>query len=355
MQLPSPKTLLKISSLTAVAAIVLKLLAWHVTGSVGLLSDGMESFVNLAGAVFSLMMVTIAERPADDEHPHGHHKAEYFSAGFEGVLIFGAALAILWTSIQRLLHPQPLESLDWGMALSMLSTLLNGFVAWLLLKGGKQYNSIALEGGGKHLRTDVYTSIGVVAGIGLAGWTGWHWLDPTVAILVAINILREGWELVYNSSQGLMDTAAEPEVSAKIDEILKSFETQDRAGKPEVRFDHVFTRAAGVRCFVTMHMHVPACWTLRKAADLRNQVELILLTAMPQLHASIELMPRDIEPHQVLMEDAKAQSQSCEAADCAACDQNTCASNAPQTCAADVPQGKCSSQSTMQCSSQCSS
>ena len=323
MKLPSPKTLLKLSSLAAVATIVLKLLAWYVTGSVGLLSDGMESFVNLAGALFSLMMVTIAERPADDEHPHGHHKAEYFSAGFEGVLIFGAALAILWTSIQRLLHPQPLESLDWGMGLSMLSTLLNGFVAWLLLKGGKQYNSIALEGGGKHLRTDVYTSLGVVAGIGLAGWTGWHWLDPTVAILVALNILREGWDLVYNSSQGLMDSAAPPEITAKINEILNDFETEDSTGKPEVRFDHVFTRAAGVRCFVTMHMHVPACWTLRKAADLRNQVELILLTAMPQLHASIELMPRDIEPHQVLMADAKAQSQSCDASSCGTCETAT--------------------------------
>lgn len=313
MKMPQPKTLLWLSVLTAAVTIVLKLLAWYVTGSVGLLSDGMESFVNLAGAIFALMMVTIAARPADDEHPHGHHKAEYFSSGFEGVLIFGAALAILWTSAQRLLHPQPLASLDWGVGLSMLSTVLNGVVAWLLLKAAKQHNSVALEADGKHLRTDVYTSLGVIGGIGLVGITGWHWLDPAIAIAVALNILREGYGLIYNASQGLMDSAAPPEINAKINEILQSFETEDSTGKPEVRFDHVFTRAAGVRCFVTMHLHVPACWTLRQAASLRNQVELTLLAAMPHLHASIELMPRYMEPHQVLMRDDKAQSQSCAA------------------------------------------
>ena len=192
MKMPRPKTLLLISACTAVLTIILKMGAWYVTGSVGLLSDGLESFVNLAGAVFALLMVTIAERPADADHPHGHHKAEYFSSGFEGVLIFAAALGILWTAIDRLFHPQPLEQVGWGLVLSVLSTILNGLVAWILFRAAKLYNSIALEADGKHLRTDVYTSIGVMSGIGLVMLTGWQWLDPVVAILTALHILREG-------------------------------------------------------------------------------------------------------------------------------------------------------------------
>ena len=301
MKMPRPKTLLLISACTAVLTIILKMGAWYVTWSVGLLSDGLESFVNLAGAVFALLMVTIAERPADADHPHGHHKAEYFSSGFEGVLIFAAALGILWTAIDRLFHPQPLEQVGWGLVLSVLSTILNGLVAWILLRAAKLHHSIALEADGKHLRTDVYTSIGVMSGIGLVMLTGWQWLDPVVAVLVALHILREGWELIHRSSQGLMDRAVSNEVSQLIHDTLRGFETRDVQNHPEVCFDHVVTRAAGQRNFASMHLHLPAGWTLGHAAELRNDVEKALIAAVPTLHATIELMPRNLEPVQVLL------------------------------------------------------
>ncbi|MDO5653576.1 MAG: cation diffusion facilitator family transporter, partial [Brachymonas sp.] len=265
------------------------------------LSDGVESFVNLAGAVFALIMVTVAERPADVEHPHGHHKAEYFASAFEGFLIFAAALAIIWTAVQRLMHPQPLEQLGWGMALSMLSTAINGVMAWVLLKGAKAHKSIALEADGKHLRTDVYTSFGVIAGIGLVTVTGWQWLDPAVAILVALNILYEGWGLVHASSHGLLDHSASAETNQTIQRILQNFQKPDAPNQPPVHFDHVVTRAAGQRNFVSMHLHLPAQWTLGEAAELRNQVEKALLAELPTLHATIELMPRNVEPVEVLL------------------------------------------------------
>ena len=300
----SPRTLLWASVAVAVATIALKTLAWYVTGSVGLLSDAMESFVNLASAVFALAMVTIAQRPADDGHPYGHHKAEYFSSGFEGMLIFGAALGILWTSVDRLMHPQPLEQLGWGMAFSLASTVLNGVGAWVLLKAAKVHNSIALEADGRHLRTDVWTSIGVVAGVALVQVTGWLWLDPVVAIAVALNILKEGWHLIRNSSHGLMDSAVDPETADSIQQTLDRFVQQekDAQGRELVRFDHVVTRAAAQRSFVSMHMHMPASWTLGRSAKLRNDVERALVESQPQLHATIEMLPSDVEPVQTLGE-----------------------------------------------------
>ena len=293
--MPRPKSLLLISIGVALLTIALKMGAWYITGSVGILSDGLESFVNLAGAIFALVMVTIAERPADSDHPHGHHKAEYFSSGFEGVLIFAAALGILWTAAVRLLHPQPLEQINWGIALSVISTLLNGIVAWVLLKAAKFHQSIALEADGKHLLTDVYTSLGVIGGIALVMVTGWQWLDPLVAILVALNILREGWGLIHRSSQGLMDSTASPEVNQLIHDTLQRFETLDAQNRREIFFDHVVTRAAGQRNFVSMHLHLPATWPLHTAAELRNQVEQALIAAVPSLHATIELMPCNME------------------------------------------------------------
>lgn len=296
MTMPRPKTLLFISACVAVLTILLKMGAWYVTSSVGFLSDGLESFVNLAGAVFALVMVIIAERPADSDHPHGHHKAEYFSSGFEGLLIIIAALSILWMAVNRMLHPQPLEQLGWGIGLSLISTLINGGMAWVLLKAAQEHRSIALEADGKHLRTDVYTSIGVIAGLGLATVTGWQWLDPLIALLIALNILREGWGLLHRSSQGLMDSTASSEVNQLIHDTLKRFESHDAHGRPEVFFDHIMTRAAGQRNFVAMHLHLPAHWSLRAAAELRNQVEQALIAAVPTLQATIELMPCDLEP-----------------------------------------------------------
>ena len=163
----TPQRLLKASVAVAVVTIVLKTAAWYLTGSVGLLSDAMESFVNLASALFGLAMVTIAQRPADEDHPYGHHKAEYFSSGFEGALIVVAAVAIIWAAAHRIFNPQPLEQLGWGLALSIVSSGLNGLLAWAMFRSAKLHRSIALQADAKHLMTDVWTSAGVVVGIGL--------------------------------------------------------------------------------------------------------------------------------------------------------------------------------------------
>ena len=206
---------LKLSIAVAVATITLKTSAWWVTGSVSLLSDAMESVVNLAGAMFALAMVTIAARPPDDDHPLGHHKAEYFSSGFEGVLIFVAALAIVWAAVQRLWAPQPIESLGLGLTLSMVSSAMNGALAWSMLKKAREHRSMALEGDARHLFADVWTSLGVVLGLLATAATGWLWLDPAIAILVAANVAREGFSLVRRSADGLMDGAVEPDVQAQ--------------------------------------------------------------------------------------------------------------------------------------------
>ena len=294
----TPKRLLWASVLVAIVTITLKTLAWWLTDSVGLLSDAMESLVNLAGASFALLMVTLAATPPDDEHPYGHHKAEYFSSGFEGVLILVAALAIIWAAVQRLLAPQPLEQLGWGTALSLAATALNGSLAWAMLRKAHEHRSIALEGDARHLMTDVWTSIGVVAGVLVAGATGWLWLDPLLAIAVALNIAREGVSLIRRSADGLMDRALEPEVLAQIDQVLAGFAHRT------IRFDHVVTRRAGQRRFVDLHMHMPAQWSLGRAAALRNSVELALMSAVPGLRATIQLLPSDVEAHAGDAEDA---------------------------------------------------
>jgi len=287
----APRTLLWASVGVALVTIVLKTLAWHLTGSVGLLSDALESFVNLAGAIFALAMVTVAARPADDDHPYGHHKAEYFSSGFEGILIMGASVAILWAAAHRLVEPQPLEQVGWGLALSVISSALNGLMAWCMFRSARAYRSVALEGDARHLVTDVWTSAGVVVGIGAAGLTGWLWLDPVVAIAVALNILKEGGHLVWRASQGLMDSAIEPEAQAAIDAALHGF----AQAEPQVRFDHLITRQAGQRRFAALHMHVPAEWSLGRAAQRRAAVESALMQAVPGLRVTIELLPLGVE------------------------------------------------------------
>ncbi|MDP5022469.1 MAG: cation diffusion facilitator family transporter [Burkholderiaceae bacterium] len=292
----APRNLLKVSVVVAIVTIVLKTLAWWLTDSVALLSDAMESFVNLASALFALHMVTVAARPADDGHPYGHHKAEYFSAGFEGSLIVGAALGIIVSAVNRLLHPQALGQLDVGLTLSVVSAILNGALAVVMLRSARQYRSAALEGDARHLMTDVWTSGGVVVGLVAATLTGWLWLDAVVAIAVAINILREGWHLIWSSSQSLMDEAVEPEVKASIQKVLTLF-SHSREGSEIIRFDHVTSRRAGPRCFVDMHMHMPAHWTLGRAAALRGDVELALVDAVPGLIATIQLLPNDVETH----------------------------------------------------------
>ncbi len=282
---------LKVSVAVAVATIVLKTGAWWVSGSVSLLSDALESLVNLAGAMFALLMVTVAARPPDEDHPYGHHKAEYFSSGFEGVLIFAAALAIVWAAIERLLHPAPLEAVGLGLVLSVVSSGMNGVLAWSMLKKAKAVRSMALEADARHLFTDVWTSVGVVVGLLGVMATGWLWLDPVVAIAVAANILREGAALVWRSAGGLMDEALEPDAMAEVEKVLEEFRHQT------IRFDHVVTRRAGQRRFVDMHMHMPAGWTLGRAAAVRTSVEQALMSAVPGLRASIQLLPMDVEAH----------------------------------------------------------
>jgi cation diffusion facilitator family transporter len=293
-KLLSPSTLLRVSVVVAIVTIAMKTLAWYITGSVGLLSDAMESFVNLASALFALQMVTVAQRPADEEHPYGHHKAEYFSSGFEGILIAGAAVGIVWASVHRLLHPQPLEQLGWGLAMSVGSSALNGLLAWAMFRSARAYRSIALEGDARHLVTDVWTSAGVVVGLAAVAMTGWQWLDPLIGIGVALNILREGGRLVWQSSQGLMDEALEPEVLADIERVLHGF-SHGTGQARLMRFDHLTTRRAGQRRFADMHLHLPASWPLGRAAAVRGDVEGALMRAVPGLRVTIQLLPSNVE------------------------------------------------------------
>ncbi len=282
---------LKLSVAVALATIALKTGAWWLTDSVGLLSDALESLVNLAGAMFALAMVTIAARPPDDDHPYGHHKAEYFSSGFEGVLILVAALAIMAAAVHRVFNPQPLEQLGIGLALSVVSSAMNGALAVAMLRKAREHRSMALEGDARHLITDVWTSAGVVVGLLAVQATGWLWLDPLIAIALAANIAREGVLLVWRSADGLMDRALEADVRVQIDRTLSEFALHT------IRFDHVVTRRAGARRFVDLHMHMPAAWTLGRAAAVRTSVEQALMAAVPGLRATIQLLPMDVEAH----------------------------------------------------------
>jgi cation diffusion facilitator family transporter len=293
------KTLLRLSVAIAIAAIVMKTIAWWITGSVGLLSDAMESLVNVASALFALAMVTIAARPADEDHPFGHTKAEYFSSAFEGLMIAAAAIAIVWAAVLRFQNLQPLEGVGIGLTLTVASSVLNGLLAWKMMAASRQHRSVALEADARHLYADVWTSAGVVVGVVLVQATGWLWLDPVIAIGVAANIIREGARVVWGSVDGLMDKAVEPEVQARIERTLARF------AESSVRFDDMVTRRAGSRRFLDMHMHVPASWTLGRAASLRGEVEQALMDEVAGLRASIQLLPSNMEAHFNTVEHAK--------------------------------------------------
>jgi cation diffusion facilitator family transporter len=283
-------TFLRLSVLAALATIGLKTAAWWVTGSVGLLSDAMESFVNLAAAVFALAMVTIAQAPADEDHPYGHSKAEYFSSGFEALLILGAALAIIWAAIHRWVSPQPLEGVMLGVVLSVVSSMINGGLAWAMLRAAREHDSIVLEADARHLMTDVWTSVGVAGGVLLVPATGLLWLDPLLAIVVAANILHEAYGLLRRSVDGLMDRALTADERDRIDAALA------RLASDEVRFDHLRTRRAAGAKFLQLHMHVPGGWTLARAAAKRDEAERGLIDAVSGLRVTIELLPVGQEP-----------------------------------------------------------
>ncbi len=250
----------------AIATILLKGIAWWLTGSVGLLSDALESFVNLAGALMALMMLSLAGAPADDRHAYGHGKAEYFSSAFEGILIQLAAISIAYAAVERLLHPQAIEDVGVGLLVSVIASLINLFAARELLKAGHEFNSITLEADAKHLMTDVWTSVGVIIGVGLVWVTGWLWLDPLLALLVAANIVWTGWQLLHRSAAGLMDEAIPQEQIDAIEAVLEKYRKQG------LDFHALRTRQAGQLAFISLHVLVPGEWTVQRGHD---EVELI--------------------------------------------------------------------------------
>jgi cation diffusion facilitator family transporter len=235
-------------------------------------------------------MVVVARTPPDESHPFGHSKAEYFSSGFEGLLILGAGLAIIWAAAERLRAPRPIEAVNIGVALSLVSSAINGAVAWVLLRAAREHDSIALEADGRHLMTDVWTSVGVAFGVLLVPATGWLWLDPMLAIAVALNVTWEAVKLLRRSVDGLMDRALDEADRARIEQVLT------RLAGDEVRFDHLRTRRAAGAKFCELHMHLPGQWSLALAATRRAEVERALLDAVRGLKVTIELLPTNVEP-----------------------------------------------------------
>ena len=274
-----------LSIAAAVATIALKSGAYFVTGSVGLLSDAAESGVNLVAAVIALAALRVAARPADDNHHYGHGKAEYFAAGAEGVLIFIAAAVILVTAVQRFLDPQPLESVGLGLAISTLASVINGAVGVLLVRAGRAHRSATLTADGKHLLTDVWTSVGVVVGVLLVAVTGWQRLDPVVAAAVALNILFTGYRLVAESVVSLLDAALPPADEARLTAALDALHT------PEVSFADVRSRVSGRQRFVSLTVHVPGDWTVRRGHDLADAVEAAVRGALEDAEVSTHLEP----------------------------------------------------------------
>jgi len=256
-----------LSILAAVLTIGLKTGAYLITGSVGLLSDALESVVNLAAAFMALAMISVAERPPDDEHAFGHSKAEYFSSGVEGALIVVAALTIAWSAVDRIFNPQPLENIGLGLAVSVAASAINLGVALVLLRAGKRYHSITLEADAHHLLTDVWTSVGVLVGVALVGLTGWLPLDSLVALAVAANIVWTGYRLIRRSALGLLDTAIPAEELAAVNAVLAQFMP---AG---VAFHSLRSRQAGQRRFISMHVLVPGQWSVQRGHDLLERIE----------------------------------------------------------------------------------
>lgn len=276
-----------LSIAAAIATILLKGAAWWLTGSVGLLSDALESFVNLAGALMALAMLSLAATPADEDHAHGHGKAEYFASGFEGVLILLAALGIGYSAYQRLLDPRPLEAVDVGLTISVAASAINLATARILLGVGRRYRSITLEADAHHLLTDVWTSAGVIVGVGLVWLTGWLWLDPAIALLVAANIVWTGWRLLRRSAAGLMDVSMPAEELAMIEAALAPYRGRG------LDFHALRTRQAGTRAFVTLHVLVPGHWTVQQGHDWSERIEADIRQALPHVHVVTHLEPLD--------------------------------------------------------------
>ncbi|MFN8492739.1 MAG: cation diffusion facilitator family transporter [Caldilineaceae bacterium] len=274
-----------LSIAAAVVTIAMKAGAYWLTGSVGLLSDALESMVNLAAALMALGMLTIAARPPDEEHAYGHNKAEYFSSGVEGALILLAAASIGYTAIERLRHPQPIEQVGLGLIISVLASLVNFGVARVLFNAGKRYNSITLEADAKHLMTDVWTSGGVLVGVGAVALTNFQWLDPIIALLVAVNIIWSGVQLVRQSALGLLDTAWPAEERTAVTQILDSYSTQ------KVKYHSLRTRQAGARRFMSVHILVPGAWSVQRGHNLLEEIEAKIRQTTPEVTVLTHLEP----------------------------------------------------------------
>lgn len=282
---PNLKPFAWLSIAAALVTIVLKTAAWWLTGSVGLLSDAMESLINLAGALMALWMLSVAEQPPDEGHAYGHGKAEYFSSGFEGVFILLAALAIGWTGIERLLHPRALEQIDSGLLISAVAALINLAVARVLMAAGRRHRSITLEADAHHLMTDVWTSAGVIVGVGAVAFTGWLWLDPLLALAVAANILWTGYRLIRRSTDGLMDKALPAAEQKAIEDALETYRLRG------IGFHQLLTRQSGAHAFVSLHMLVPGKWCVQHAHDIAEEVEQAIRTVVPHAHVLTHIEP----------------------------------------------------------------
>ena len=277
-----------LSIAAAVITIALKSAAYYFTGSVGLLSDALESLINLAAAIVALFTLKIAAAPADEEHAFGHDKAEYFSSGIEGTLIFLAALSIAYAAFNRLIAPQPLEQLGIGLIVSGLATAVNLAVALVLLRAGKKHHSLVLEADGHHLMTDVWTSVGVVIGVALVSLTGWLRLDPIVAILVAVNIVWTGYSLIKRSVLGLMDTAVSPEIQNVAEEVLKKY-----AEREGITYESFRSRQSGMKKFFYVDIQFPNDWTIYKVHSIADAVEVEICEKIPNSTVFSHLEPFD--------------------------------------------------------------
>ena len=267
MQPKSLKKFIYLAIAAAVATISLKLFAYFLTGSVGLFSDALESGVNLIAAVVALFMITLAEKPADEEHAYGHYKAEYFSSAIEGGLIVIAAFSIIWSAVPRIIHPQPLENVGIGLLVSFGASAINLAVGLILIKQGKKNHSITLEADGKHLMTDVYTSIGVLIGIVVVKLSGWLVLDGIVAIGVALNIIWTGYQLMRRSALGLLDSSIPEAERLKIANALDTYKDQN------LEYHSLMTRQAGQRKFVSLHVLLPGKMSIQEGHDLVEKIE----------------------------------------------------------------------------------
>ncbi|MCA9881363.1 MAG: cation transporter [Anaerolineae bacterium] len=274
-----------LSIMAAVLTIALKSGAYFVSGSVGLLSDAMESGVNLVAAVVTLLALMVAARPPDEQHNYGHDKAEYFSSGVEGTLILIAALGIAYAAVERLLNPRPLEQVGLGLVISVIASVVNLVVARILLNAGKQHDSIALEADAHHLMTDVWTSVGVVLAVFAVVLTGWVWLDAFFALAVAANILWSGVKLLRRSMYGLMDSAFDTETLNQVTAILQTYETDG------ITWHGLRTRRSGARKFMSVHILVPGAWSVKRGHDLLEHIEADIRKLLPRIVIVTHLEP----------------------------------------------------------------